>query len=363
MKSKFKYMVCVNCFTFDHANFIEDAMNGFCMQQTNFPFVCVIVDDASTDGEPEVIQEYLENNFDLNDKSVVRYEETDDYVLTFAQHKTNKNCYFAVLWLKYNHYSIKKNKLPYYAEWQDNAKYIAICEGDDYWIHPQKLQIQIEFLEENKPYTMVCNNTELYSVKQNIVIGNNRCYELDREIDKRDVIIKGGSFISTCSIVYRSQIMINYPDYCKQCWVGDYPLQIMAVMKGKAYYFDDVLSVYRTENSESWCGCQEEKLLSENQINGIQSEIQMLQGFQKDYPEYADFFGMRVMNFIFSKIPNRLEDPKGCLMYVEKFQNEIRHFGLKRRIMVIWMTSRFSKTYFLYSFLRSKLNEILDIRY
>ena len=71
-----KFIVCVRCITFNHANYIEDAMNGFTMQETNFPYVCTILDDASTDGEQEVIKKYLQEHFDLEDKSVVRNEET-----------------------------------------------------------------------------------------------------------------------------------------------------------------------------------------------------------------------------------------------------------------------------------------------
>ena len=60
-----KYMVRVSCMTYNHASYIEDAMNGFCMQETSFPFVCTIVDDASTDGEQDVIQKYLNEHFVL----------------------------------------------------------------------------------------------------------------------------------------------------------------------------------------------------------------------------------------------------------------------------------------------------------
>ena len=81
-----EYTVRVTCMTYNQADFIVNTMDGFCMQDTQFPFVCVIVDDASTDGEQEVIQNYLEQNFDLNNQSLVRNEETEDYVLTFAQH-------------------------------------------------------------------------------------------------------------------------------------------------------------------------------------------------------------------------------------------------------------------------------------
>ena len=59
LEKAYKWMVRVSCMTFNHHAYIEDAMNGFCMQETDFPFVCTIVDDASTDGEPEVIKKYL----------------------------------------------------------------------------------------------------------------------------------------------------------------------------------------------------------------------------------------------------------------------------------------------------------------
>ena len=142
-----EYMVRVECMTYNHAAYIEDAMNGFCMQETDFPFVCVIVDDASTDGEPEVIRNYLEQHFDLTDTHYARTEETNDYVLSFARHNTNHNCFFGVLFLKYNHYR-KKGKNPYFEEWSQ-AKYIALCEGDDYWTDKRKLQEQVNALNRH----------------------------------------------------------------------------------------------------------------------------------------------------------------------------------------------------------------------
>ena len=110
MNNSIEFKVRINCMTFNHAPYIMDAMNGFCMQQSTFPYVAIIVDDASTDGEPEIINRYLQDHFDLEDKGIVRNEETDDYVMTFARHKKNQNCFFAVFLLKYNHYSKKKEK-------------------------------------------------------------------------------------------------------------------------------------------------------------------------------------------------------------------------------------------------------------
>ena len=154
---KYKWKVRVYCLTYNHALYIVDALNGFTMQQTDFPFVCVIVDDASADGEPQILQQYLEKYFGFN-SSVTRCEETDDYTMIFTQHLCNRNCYFAVYFLKYNHYSLKKSKLPYIAEWSNNAKYHALCEGDDYWTDMNKLQRQVDFLESHPAYSAISEN-------------------------------------------------------------------------------------------------------------------------------------------------------------------------------------------------------------
>ena len=66
MKNNMDFLVSVRCFTFNHAPYIEDTLNGFVLQVTNFPYVCIIVDDASTDGEPNVIKGYLEKHFCTN---------------------------------------------------------------------------------------------------------------------------------------------------------------------------------------------------------------------------------------------------------------------------------------------------------
>lgn len=143
------FKVCVKSFTFNQAAYITDTMNGFVMQQTTYPFVCCIVDDASTDGEQEVIRKYFNENFNLEDKDTYYEQQTDYATILYAQHKTNHNCYFAILFLKENHYSQHKDKLQYLSTWRDNCEYEALCEGDDYWIHPQKLQMQTDVLEHN----------------------------------------------------------------------------------------------------------------------------------------------------------------------------------------------------------------------
>lgn len=246
-----KWMVYVSCTTFNHAPYIVDAMNGFTMQETNFPFVCAIVDDASTDGEQEVIKNYLDEHFDLKDNSIVRHEETDDYVLTFARHKTNLNCHFAVLYLKYNHYSIKKFKAPYTSEWNNHAKYVAICEGDDYWIDPRKLQKQVDFMEAHPQHSLCfCAHKELYPSGNMIDVL--RYEKKQEECPMHDIILVGGGFMATNTMFYRKSMYVPYSTWAIGCPIGDSPTMLSLAHCGKVGYLADVMCVYRRMAVGSW---------------------------------------------------------------------------------------------------------------
>jgi glycosyltransferase involved in cell wall biosynthesis len=231
--------------TFGHAPYIVDAMNGFTMQETNFPFVCVIVDDASIDGEQEVIKNYLNEYFDLEDKEVLREEETGDYELTFARHKTNRNCYFAVLLLKYNHYSIKKSKKPYIAEW-NNTKYIALCEGDDYWIAPEKLQRQVSYMENNPHCSLTISNgfSEKYGEKRHRLINPMPVYS-SRIVTIHELFIEKNGLIPTASMCFRSELLSNMPDFVLNAPVGDRPIRMWCATHGDVFYDKTPLLVHR----------------------------------------------------------------------------------------------------------------------
>lgn len=251
------FPVCVRCFTYNHVNYITNALDGFCMQKTKFPFVCCVVDDASTDGEQEVIKAYLQEHFDLNDDSVVRTEETDDYNLIFAKHNENKMCYIAVLFLKYNHYSIKKNKMPYIAEWQNQAKYEASCEGDDFWIDPDKLQKQTDALENNPDCTIAfCKvkdvsrkGTDLGSTKPNGNYIKNGVFTLADFLKYQ--YGKGRWVFQTSGYFYRlrKDLLDCYnSDLYKHYPYGDEPFVIWCLLKGNGFYVDSVSSCYRIQS-------------------------------------------------------------------------------------------------------------------
>ena len=235
-----KYMVRVSCLTYNHAAYIENAMDGFCMQETTFPFVCTILDDCSTDGEQEVIKKYLQKHFNLEDPSVVRNEETDDYFLTFAQHKTNINCYFAVYFLKYNHYSIRKSRGAYYKEWS-HTKYVALCEGDDYWIAPNKLQMQVEFMEEHPDFSMCFHGAKVLSEDSSTTDIKSMLKLECREYSGEEIYDKWT--IPTASVMFLS---IVKPVLNDSFIFGDTPLFLSCTLYGKIGCFDiGPLCVYR----------------------------------------------------------------------------------------------------------------------
>lgn len=291
-------MVSIQCLAYNHEPYIRQCLDGIVMQQTNFPFEAIVHDDASTDNTAKIIREYAEKYPDII-KPIVEKEN------------------------QYSKRHLFSDLIPKEAY---RGKYIAMCECDDYWIDPLKLQKQVDFMENHPECSMVCNRTKLYSEKERRFVGDSYCYHVDGFISPKDIILRGGLFISTCSVLYRSSIMQDgYPDYCTKCHVGDYPLQIYAAMKGHVYYFNDLMSVYRIDNSNSWAG-QRKQIDIEKRISTVKSEVQMLKGFANDYPVYENYFKTRMMAYVNLNFPSRKYSIGDQNRYVAAFCEEIKSY-------------------------------------
>lgn len=273
-----KFKVIVRCFTFNQSRYIEETMNGFTMQQTNFPYVCCIVDDASTDGEQQVIIEYIKEYFDITDTAVAYQKETDYAHVVYAQHKINKNCFFAALFLKENHYSQRKSKMAYLKEWNDGVPYEALCEGDDYWIATDKLQMQADFLDKNPEYGLtysqafMCNqNGEIY---KSIILGSSGCHSFSEMIEQNPV--------PTLSTMFRRALYEKYRICIKPnpLWkMGDYPIWLFFSLNSKVHFFEKPLAVYRVLSE------------SASHSRNTKKKLQFLKGqylLRKEFVRYAN---------------------------------------------------------------------------
>lgn len=311
-KKDCKWMVRVSCMTFNHAPYIVDAMNGFTMQRTVFPFVCTIIDDASTDGEQEIIKNYLNEHFDLEDTNVVRHEETNDYLLTFARHKSNCNCYFAVLYLKYNHYSLKKPKLPYIVEWNDNAKYIAKCEGDDYWIDSHKLQIQIDYMEKHPYISFSCTRCKQLNQKNGEikVLPN---YYFDSDLNKEKKIFEFSRndafshtwFTKNLTVLYR-RCCVDLSYHRNFKYYRDVHIVYMLLSKGNGVCHSIESGVYR---------------LNEYSTFGGKSDLEKIRQNYLVYEELYNYTGDKLMK----------QTAARC--YVELYKNNYRTYGKPRNLI------------------------------
>lgn len=232
------FTVLVRCFTFNHSSYITDALNGFTMQQTNFPYVVVLVDDASTDGEQEIIKKYVKDNFCSS-----AYETETDYAnITFVQHRTNHNCYIAVYYLKENHYSQKKKKAPYVNPWREKCKYEALCEGDDYWIDPLKLQKQVDIMDEQIDVGLVHTAFDIVG-EDSLLLKEEDIPPFYRTLEPNlssgyiyDKLFNNPSSILTCTILFR---IGKYETKI------DHDLFMQVAKKYKIAYVDSITSCYR----------------------------------------------------------------------------------------------------------------------
>ncbi len=236
-----KQMVYIDCLTYNHATYIEDTMRGFCIQQTSFPFVAIIIDDASTDGEQEIIRTYLNKHFDMMN---ARQWETDEAQFIEARHKVNTNCTFAVVLLKYNFHSQKKAKRPLIEEWT-RTKYVAFCEGDDYWTNGNKLQRQVEYMESHIDCPMC-----FHKVKVKAEIGRDTKEEkmfdfLEEKDYTREDQLRIRRVVPTCSILMKTEVLMHYPTNSKFT-IGDVVLVATALTYGNIRCIScEDLAVYR----------------------------------------------------------------------------------------------------------------------
>lgn len=247
-KPKKDYKVIVKTITFNQSMYIQDTLNGIAMQNTSFPFVNVVLEDNSTDGEQNVIRLWIERECDMSN---AEYYDIPTAYIVIAPHRINHNCTFAVYFHKENLFCQKEKREEQVNAWRERCKYEALCEGDDYWTDSLKLQKQYDFMENHPKHSLCFHaNSEIYPDGSS----NNRFQfnDIENEVSKEIMIYKGGGYMATNSMFFICDIYKDYPKWAFDAPVGDYPLMLVLLTKGSVAFLPYNMSVYRILSQNSW---------------------------------------------------------------------------------------------------------------
>lgn len=217
-------MASINCVTFNHVNYIRKALDSFLMQKTDFAFEILVHDDASTDGTSEIIREY-EARYPGQVRPLIQKENQ------YSQGIDNISGAF---------------NFP-----RARGKYIFMCDGDDYFLSPDKLQRQVDYMEAHPDCTLCIHSARIDLVGKALTESQMRPYRKSRVIPPEEIIDKSSGYAMS-SMAFPARLVKELPDYYVDCPVGDTPLQLLAAANGYGYYMDEPMSAYRVGVAGSW---------------------------------------------------------------------------------------------------------------
>jgi glycosyltransferase involved in cell wall biosynthesis len=211
-----KPMVSISCITYNHEFYIEDALEGFLIQETDFPFEVLIHDDASTDKTADIIRKY-EEKYPKIIKPIYQTE---------------------------NQFQKGLKMSPTFNFPRAKGEYIALCEGDDYWVASKKLQTQKDFLDKNTDFGFCFHRVE--EVDETLIHSAYSAYApLTKNIvTAKDVILN--HFIPTLSLFFRVKLITRNLDKFKGTFIsGDIFIEVLLASQGDGFCFHELMGVYR----------------------------------------------------------------------------------------------------------------------
>jgi len=223
-------LVSVACITYNQDAFIRQCLDGFICQKTSFPFEVIVHDDCSTDATAIILKEYVNKYPDL--------------ILPIYQ--------------TINQYSKGLNPFSEFVFPKCRGKFIAICEGDDFWTDPFKLQKQVDFLEANNDYGVVHHEADYLFQKNGQLIKNhhnaNRIIISDGYVF--DELLSNHNNLYTPTVMFRRSLLDYYyaiDEYIRNGFLmGDYVMWLEFSQHCKFHYINESMATYRVlENSAS----------------------------------------------------------------------------------------------------------------
>jgi len=209
--------VSIAVLTYNHQSFLTQALDSFLMQKTDFEVEIVIGDDASTDSTAQILKNY-------------KAKFPDQFRVTL--HKENIGM------------------LPNFISTLEacNGKYLAFCEGDDYWTDPLKLQKQVNFLEANPDYAICCHNVMIYDQPTKTLQEDEITNQTKHDFNRLDLV--KGNFMHTPSVMLKNDFKLT--NWFNQLPIGDWPLYLTQIKDRKIKKLDDKMAVYRVHKQSAW---------------------------------------------------------------------------------------------------------------
>ena len=216
-------LVSIICLVYNHANYLRECFDGFIMQRVNFPIEILVHDDASTDNSAEIIKDY-----------------TDKYPQLFKP-----------IFQTINQYSKGVHISATYQYPRCRGKYIAVCEGDDYWTDPYKLQRQVDFLEANPEYGLVHSDYACLIESEGKIV--HKAAKKKYTINEGDIFLDlfKECSIKTLTICFRAKFCHNMPELPRRAFQGDRALFFEIARQSKIHYDDCETGVYRVLNDSA----------------------------------------------------------------------------------------------------------------
>lgn len=251
-------VISVCMITYNQEEYIAQAIEGVLMQKTNFPIELIIGEDCSTDQTRAICLEYQQKYPHII--RLLNREHNLGMIQNFAL--TLRAC---------------------------RGKYIALCEGDDYWIDCYKLQKQVDFLESNENYVLIFHQADILMPN-----GETWNYNIPKNHENLIDLVTHGNYIQTASVVFRN-ILSSFPSEFYLSPAGDYFLYILLAENGKIKYFDDKMSVYRYG-----VGIWAIQSLDYRHLKSIHMDI-LLASYFVNKPLIAEVFITRTLVFFLEK--------------------------------------------------------------
>lgn len=217
--------------TYNHSKFVAQSIESVLAQETEFQYVLTIIDDCSTDGTQDIVRSYAE-----------RYPNQIRTVLSPV--------HIGI---------IHKDRVSLKALERSEAKYIALLEGDDYWIDPLKLKKQVAYFEAS-PECAICFHNAVMLREDSDEPPRQVCPPDQRQRSTLEDILKE-NFIPTCSVMFRNGLLSKWPGWLYDLPFGDWPLHVLNAEHGYIGYINEVMAAYRVHGGGSWSSLALERQL------------------------------------------------------------------------------------------------------